>query len=57
MTFPNGDAAALAKAIVRLLADPDERARLHQLAPSHLARFTPRHVAGIYLDAMKKALP
>ena len=56
VTFPNGDAAALAKAMARLLADPDERARLRQNAPSHLARFTPRHVAGIYLDAMKKAL-
>jgi glycogen synthase len=56
VTFPNGDAAALAKAIARLLADPDERARLRQNAESHLARFTPRHVAGIYLDAMKKGL-
>ena len=55
-TFPNGDAAALGKAIARLLADPDECARLRQNAPSHLARFTPRHVAGIYLDAMEKAL-
>jgi glycosyltransferase involved in cell wall biosynthesis len=57
VTFPNGDVAALAKAIARLLADPDERARLRQQVPGHLARFTPRHVAGIYLDAMKKALP
>jgi glycogen synthase len=52
VTFSNGDAAALAKAIVRLLADPGERARLRQSALSHLARFTPRHVAGIYLEAM-----
>jgi glycosyltransferase involved in cell wall biosynthesis len=57
MTFPNGDTAALAKAIARLLAAPDERARLHQHAPAHLARFTPRQIAGIYLEAMKKALP
>jgi glycosyltransferase involved in cell wall biosynthesis len=57
LTFPNGDPVALAKAITQLLADPDERARLRQNAPSHLARFTPRHVANIYLDAMKKALP
>jgi len=56
VTFPNGDAAALARTIARLLADPDERARLRQDAPLHLARFTPRHVAGIYLDEMKKAL-
>jgi glycosyltransferase involved in cell wall biosynthesis len=56
VTFPNGDAVALATAITRLLGDPGERARLRQLAPSHLAHFAPRHVAGIYLDAMEKAL-
>jgi glycosyltransferase involved in cell wall biosynthesis len=57
LTFPNGDVSALAKAIGRLLADPDERARLHQHSPSHLAGFAPRRVAESYLDAMKKALP
>jgi glycosyltransferase involved in cell wall biosynthesis len=57
VTFPNGDAGALANAIAGLLGDPGERARMRQLAPSHLVRFTPRYVAGIYLDAMKKALP
>lgn len=56
LTCPNGDAIALAKAIAGILASPDERARLRQPAPSHLARFTPRHVAGIYLEAMEKAL-
>jgi glycogen synthase len=55
-TFPNGDAVALAKEIAKLLADSGERARLLQHAPSHLARFTPRHVAGVYLEAMEKAL-
>ncbi|HSP45201.1 MAG TPA: glycosyltransferase family 4 protein [Chthoniobacterales bacterium] len=57
VTFPNGDAGALANAIAALLAEPGQRARMRHLAPSHLGRFTPRHVAGIYLDAMKKALP
>jgi glycogen(starch) synthase len=57
VTFPNGDTAALAKAIARLLADSGERARLRQQAPAHLARFTPRQIAGIYLDGMKKVLP
>lgn len=55
VTFPNGDARALAKAIATLLADPTERDRLRQNAVAHLARFKPRHVAGLYLDAMKKA--
>jgi len=56
VTFPNGDARALAHAIFRLLADPAESERLRQNAVSHLARFTPRHVAGIYLDEIQKAL-
>jgi glycosyltransferase involved in cell wall biosynthesis len=55
LTFPNGDAQALAHALSRLLEDPAERDRLRQNAALHLARFTPRHVAGLYLDAMKSA--
>ena len=55
VTFPNGDVAALANAISKLLAGADERARLRQNAASHLARFAPRHVAGLYLEAMEKA--
>lgn len=55
LTFPNGDAQALASALSRLLEDPAECDRLRQNAAAHLARFTPRHVAGLYLDAMKSA--
>jgi glycogen(starch) synthase len=55
LTFPNGDARALARAITRLLDDPAERERLRQKASAHLARFTPRRVAGLYLEAMTKA--
>jgi glycosyltransferase involved in cell wall biosynthesis len=55
LTFPNGDADALANAIAKLLADPRERARLRQDAPSQLGRFTPHHVAGLYLEVMEKA--
>jgi glycosyltransferase involved in cell wall biosynthesis len=55
VTFPNGDAPALANALSRLLGDPAECDRLRANAPAHLARFTPRHVAGLYLDAMKNA--
>ena len=55
LTFPNEDAKALANMLSRLLEDPAECDRLRQNAAAHLARFTPRHVAGLYLDAMKSA--
>jgi glycogen(starch) synthase len=55
VTFPNGDAPALADAITRLLDDPAERDRLRQNARGHLARFTARAVAAVYLDTMTKA--
>jgi len=55
LTFPNGDARALADAITRLLDNPTERERLRQNAPAHLARFTPSRVAALYLEAMTKA--
>jgi glycosyltransferase involved in cell wall biosynthesis len=55
ITFANGDAPALAHALARLLEDPAECDRLRRNAPAHLARFAPRHVAGLYLEAMKNA--
>lgn len=55
LTFPNGDARALAAAIDRLLNDPAECESLRARAAEHLARFKPRHVAETYLDAMEKA--
>lgn len=56
ITFPNGDTAALARAISSLLSDPAECERLRQNAAAHLARFTPRGIAAVYLNAMQKAL-
>lgn len=56
VTFPNGDARALANALSRLLEDPAECDRLRVNASAHLPQFTPRYVAGVYLDAMKNAL-
>ena len=55
VTFPNGDARALANAMTRLLDDPAERDRLRQNAPGHLARFTPQAVVAVYLETMTKA--
>jgi glycosyltransferase involved in cell wall biosynthesis len=54
VTFPNGDARALADAIARLLDDSAERDRLRQNASAHLACFTPRQVAAVYLETMTK---
>jgi glycogen(starch) synthase len=55
LTFPNGDSRALADAIARLLSNPAECDALRARAAMHLARFTPRHVAETYLEAMEKA--
>jgi glycosyltransferase involved in cell wall biosynthesis len=55
VTFPNGDARALAHVLARLLEDPAECDRLRANAPAHLSRFTPRSVARVYLEAMKSA--
>jgi glycosyltransferase involved in cell wall biosynthesis len=56
VTFPNGDARALADILARVLTDPAEWDRLRRNADAHLARFTPRQVAAVYLSAMEKAL-
>ena len=56
ITFPNGNAGALAESISRLLSDAGECDRLRQNAVTHLARFTPARIAGVYLEAMQKAL-
>ncbi len=50
VTFPNGDAAALACLLGRVLHQPDERAQLLADAPEHLARFHPAVVARAYLE-------
>ncbi len=54
VTFPNGDAPALADAIKQLLDNPVERDRLRQNAAAHLARFTPHRVATVYLETMAR---
>jgi glycosyltransferase involved in cell wall biosynthesis len=48
-TFPNGDADALAASVGQLLREPNERVRLLEHAPDHLARFRPEVVARRYL--------
>ncbi|MEO8558949.1 MAG: glycosyltransferase family 4 protein [Rhodospirillales bacterium] len=52
ITFPNGDADALADAISRLLGDPALLQSLRDAAPVHLARHTPQAVVDAYLQVM-----
>jgi glycosyltransferase involved in cell wall biosynthesis len=56
MTFRNGDAAALAESLKRLLQNPGERARLQGHATSHLAQFQPATVAQQYFALFRSLL-
>jgi glycosyltransferase involved in cell wall biosynthesis len=53
ITFPNGDAPALAQALKELLRDPTRVEDLRRRAPDHLARFSRRSVAARYLQIME----
>jgi glycosyltransferase involved in cell wall biosynthesis len=52
LTFPNGDAPALASLLQKLLTDPARVAELRRGREKHLAPFTRRHVATLYLQTM-----
>jgi len=54
-TFPNGDAAALARLLAELLGDPAAVDRLRQGAPAHLAFHESRVVAAAYTAALERA--
>jgi glycosyltransferase involved in cell wall biosynthesis len=56
VTFPNGDANALAQALEQLLRQPDEQRRLTANAPQHLARFHPTVIAEAYLALFRSKL-
>lgn len=56
LTFPNGDVSALAAAVERLLAAPNERKRLLACAPEHLAKFSPAVIAESYLTLFRAQL-
>jgi glycosyltransferase involved in cell wall biosynthesis len=55
VTFPNGDAEALARVLRQLLGDPDKMRALRNGAEKHLAQFTKAEVAAKYLKAMGAA--
>jgi glycogen synthase len=52
MTFPNGDALALARCLEMLLADEEMMRACRSRAAGHLARFTKRNVADAYLKVL-----
>jgi glycosyltransferase involved in cell wall biosynthesis len=52
VTFPNGDAAALAKKIQSLLSEPDQIKAYQENAERHLANHKPETVARQYLQLM-----
>lgn len=52
LTFPNGDASALASVLQKLLTDPGRLEELRRGRAQHLASFTRSHVATLYLQAM-----
>jgi glycogen synthase len=56
ITFPNGDTAALARALEKLLIEPNECERLAANAPQHLAGFQPELIAKRYLDLFQSEL-
>ncbi len=56
ITFPNGDAAALAEALARLLTEESLRTRCRAGADAHLARHDVQAVAAAYLEVLAGAL-
>jgi glycosyltransferase involved in cell wall biosynthesis len=53
VTFPKGDAAALADSLAGLLGDPSAIARLQAAAPEHLRRHRPSAAADAYLRVLE----
>jgi glycogen(starch) synthase len=56
LTFENGNVAALASQLQRLINEPDTRATLLQRAPEHLANFRSEVIAAAYLRIMRKMI-
>jgi glycogen(starch) synthase len=56
LTFPNGDAEALAKVLARLLADPGCLLRFRKGAEAHLARHSGARQVEAYLALFERAL-
>jgi glycosyltransferase involved in cell wall biosynthesis len=57
LTFPNGDARALASCLRGLLSDEDRIRAFRDRAAEHLARFTKENVADAYLKMLSGLCP
>lgn len=55
LTFPNGDAKALAEAVKELLTNPARREKLLVERDRHLAQFRPETVAKRYMEVFESA--
>lgn len=55
LTFPNGEALALADCLRKALTDEQAVQNCHRAAPEHLAVHAPALVAARYLDELKRA--
>ena len=56
VTFPNGDALALADALEPLLRDQNNLRPFRDAAPAHLRNHRAQHVATAYLEVIKRAV-
>jgi len=56
LTFPNGDVAALAACLERMLTDSDLVTRCQKAAPDHLTQHRPGLIAGRYIEIFEAAL-
>lgn len=54
LTFPNGDATALAEALRRVLTEDGLLEKLRTAAPAHLAKHTARSIAAAYLNIFER---
>jgi glycosyltransferase involved in cell wall biosynthesis len=54
-TFPNGDAAGLARVLAELLRDPEKVRELLARAPEHLPLHTGERIARMYAELFQQA--
>ena len=57
ITFPNGDAIALADSLAKLLEQPNESGQFQANAERHLVRFHPATIAQQYIELFRSRLP